>query len=163
MITIDASEYFLKIALDRIPKSFTEISIKPLCLAPTLGLHNGQIASFFPTIPNFYPDFIYLDGPDPDQVLPGDFQLAGSSELTIPMAADLLRIEHLLWPGTILVVDGRGATARFLRNAFTRNWAYSYHTENDQHHFLLQEDSWGNLITRHTMFRQELESDNFGE
>ncbi len=41
----------------------------------------------------------------------------------LPMAADLLAIEHFLLPGTLILVDGRTANARFLKCNFQRNWS----------------------------------------
>ena len=59
------------------------------------------------------------------------------------MAADVLSIEHFLLPGTLIVVDGRTANARFLRANFQRNWLY-YHSEDfDQHFFELCERPLG--------------------
>ena len=36
------------------------------------------------------------------------------------MSCDILMIENFLMPGTIIVVDGRGANAEFLRKNFKR-------------------------------------------
>ena len=43
----------------------------------------------------------------------------------MPMAADILAFERFLLPGTLIVVDGRGANARFLKTNLQRNWEYS--------------------------------------
>ena len=153
LVTVDASEHFLQISMSRIPEFFKEIKITPLFLAPKLGLHLGQVSSYFPAILDFYPDFIYLDGPDPDQVISDELPYPTFSRLGVPMAADLLRAENLLWPGTILVVDGRGANSRFLQNTFKRNWEYNYESSVDQHNFQLKEVPWGDLVSKHLSFR----------
>ena len=61
----------------------------------------------------------------------------------LPMAADLLLLEPYLWPGTLLVIDGRGANANFLKYNFKRNWLYQYEKENDQLVFRLLEEPFG--------------------
>ena len=61
----------------------------------------------------------------------------------MPMAADILSFEHFLQPGTLIIVDGRTANARFLKCNLQRNWAYFYSPEWDQNFFELQEDPLG--------------------
>jgi len=59
------------------------------------------------------------------------------------MSADVLAIEHFLLPGTLIVVDGRTANARFLKTNLQRNWSYYYSKEYDQHYFELTEKPLG--------------------
>ena len=59
------------------------------------------------------------------------------------MAADLLAIEHFLAPGTLVVVDGRTANARFLKTNLQRDWIYLYSEKFDQHYFELAEQPLG--------------------
>ena len=59
------------------------------------------------------------------------------------MAADILSIEHFLCPGTLIVVDGRTANARFLECNFQRNWKHLYSVDYDQHFFELLEKPLG--------------------
>jgi len=61
----------------------------------------------------------------------------------MPMSCDILKIEHFLTPGTIILIDGRTANARFLKSNFQRNWKYIHDKKNDQSIFLLNEDSLG--------------------
>jgi hypothetical protein len=61
--------------------------------------------------PEALPQFIYLDGPAHAQECPGN--------------ADLVEIEQHLERGCLIVIDGRKATADFLRNNFRRRWKYS--------------------------------------
>ena len=68
------------------------------------------------------------------------------------MSSDLLRIEHFLKPGTILVVDGRAANSRFLKSNFQRKWKYSYNRTNDQHIFYLNEEPLGLLNQKQLNF-----------
>ena len=59
------------------------------------------------------------------------------------MSADILSLEHHLLPGTLIVVDGRTANARFLKANLQRNWQYRFIHEYDQHFFELVEDPLG--------------------
>ena len=104
---------------------------------------NGRICTFFDSLPNICPDFIYLDGPD--QFSPkGNVRGINTSHTDrLPMAADILSIEHFLLPGTLIVVDGRTANARFLKSNLQRKWSYSYCENFDQHFFELLEEPLG--------------------
>jgi hypothetical protein len=108
-----------------------------------MGTFNGRICTYYDNLPNIRPDFIYLDGPD-------QFSAGGSIRGfncnhpdRMPMAADILAFEHFLEPGTMIVVDGRTANARFLRANLQRNWDYEYIEEYDQHFFEMNEPPLG--------------------
>ena len=59
------------------------------------------------------------------------------------MAADILSFEHFLQPGTLIIIDGRTANARFLKCNLQRNW-YHFHSQKCDQHFLeLQEEPLG--------------------
>ena len=68
------------------------------------------------------------------------------------MSADLLLMEPFLLPGTLIVVDGRTANARFLQNNFQRNWEYRHHAEADIHTFELIEAPLGKINQRQLEF-----------
>ena len=53
----------------------------------------------------------------------------------MPMISDVLKFEHFLTPGTIIVTDGRTANARFLKANFQRNWSHIHKNKSDQHYF----------------------------
>ena len=61
------------------------------------------------------------------------------------MSCDVLKIEFFLIPGTILLIDGRGANANFLKKNFKRKWEYKYFKKFDQHVFILQDVSFGKV------------------
>jgi hypothetical protein len=104
---------------------------------------NGRICTMYKKLPNICPDLIYLDAPD--QYSPNG-NVRGISTRhpdRLPMAGDLLAIEHFLLPGTLIVVDGRTANARFLKANFQRSWSYQYFKNFDQHFFELDESPLG--------------------
>ena len=113
---------------------------------------NGKICTSFKKIPNINPDFIYLDGPDQFNIKGKINGLNIDHNDFMPMTSDILKIEHFLKPGTIIVVDGRASNSRFLKSNFQRNWSYSYNELNDQHIFLLDEKPLGQLNKKQIKF-----------
>jgi hypothetical protein len=110
-----------------------------------MSTFNDRICTLYKKLPNICPDLIYLDGPSQFQVKK---QIRGISTRSIdrlPMAADILGIEHFLIPGTLIVVDGRTANARFLKSNLQRDWNYLYRKDFDQHFFELIEGPLGRL------------------
>jgi hypothetical protein len=110
---------------------------------------DSKACHVFEKIPQFTADFVYIDGPDPRQVKGevNGFTVAKDSagvEINgLPVSADVLLIEHFFWPGTTILIDGRGCNAQFLRHNFVRNWNYRYVEKLDQHIFELREKPWG--------------------
>ena len=104
---------------------------------------NDRISTLYDNLPNICPDLIYLDGPD--QFTPtGNIRgISTNHPDRLPMSADILTFEHFLLPGTLIVIDGRTANARFLKTNFQRNWSYYYAVEYDQHFFELRESPLG--------------------
>lgn len=100
---------------------------------------NGRICTLYNSLPNISPDFIYLDAPDQFSPTGSIRGVSTRNADRLPMAADILSIEHFLLPGTLIVVDGRTANARFLKTNLQRNWTYYHSKKNDQHYFELTE------------------------
>ena len=108
-----------------------------------ISTFNDRICSYFENLPNICPDFIYLDGPDQFSPIGNVRGINTNHPDRLPMGADILAIEHFLLPGTLIVVDGRTANARFLKSNLQRNWAYFYEESFDQHFFELTEKPLG--------------------
>jgi len=108
-----------------------------------VSLFNERICTLFEKFPNICPDLIYIDGPA--QFSPqGEIRGIHTRQLDrLPMSADILAIEHFLLPGTLIVLDGRTANARFLQANFQRNWNHYYVEKYDQHFFELAEKPLG--------------------
>ena len=68
------------------------------------------------------------------------------------MSADLLLMEPFLLPGTLIVIDGRTANARFLKNNLQRDWEYHHHADEDIHTFELVEKPLGKLNAKQIDF-----------
>jgi hypothetical protein len=110
------------------------------CITQTF---NDRICTFYKDLPNITPDLIYIDAPDQFSPKGNVRGINTHSADRLPMSADILAIEHFLHPGTLIVLDGRTANARFLHNNFQRNWYYYYSTKFDQHFFELLERPLG--------------------
>lgn len=96
---------------------------------------NGMMCHRYNKLPPILPDLIYLDGPDPLSIWP----------INMPMSADLLYIEPILIPGTIVLVDGRTNNMRFLQRNLQRNWSYEYSPEEDYTLMVLEERRLGKI------------------
>ena len=113
---------------------------------------NSRVCTYYDGVPNICPDLIYLDGPDQSSPTGSVRGINTNHPDRVPMAADLLAMEHFLLPGTLIVVDGRTANARFLKTNFQRNWEHSYFEEYDQHFFELKESPLGRYNLKQIQF-----------
>jgi hypothetical protein len=113
---------------------------------------NGRICTEYETLPNVSPDFIYLDGPSQDSVVGEVSGISTRHADRLPMSCDILKIEHFLLPGTLVVVDGRTANARFLRANLQREWRYEHDPLGDVHYFEMIEEPLGKWNRKQTEF-----------
>ena len=88
----------------------------------------------------FTPDLIYLDGPDPADITNTKFT---DGDQRVPISSDLLTIESWLIPGTIIIVDGRIANVRYLKNNLQREWHWNTSVDNDCSIGILNESPLG--------------------
>lgn len=98
-------------------------------------MFGGRVATEYDPLPNVCPDFIYLDGPSQHSPHNDIAGITTAHPDRLPMACDILRIEHFLLPGTLVIVDGRTANARFLRANLQREWSYTHDPVADVHTF----------------------------
>ena len=157
LMSVDCSKTFQKLAIERLGSDLRSLVV-PVQSSAYLAEYQGAIVSFYENLPQFTADFIYLDGPDCDQVggsIRGFDLHFGSINHTygLPMAADLVPLEAFLWSGTTIYTDGRGANAQFLKRQFKRNWKYHYDAKIDQHILKLREKPWGNITSRHNLIK----------
>jgi len=113
---------------------------------------NGRICTEYQTLPNVCPDFIYLDGPSQDSAVGDVNGISTRHPDRLPMACDILKIEHFLLPGTLLVTDGRTANARFLKSNLQREWRHEHDEEGDVHYFEMIEEPLGKWNRRQIDF-----------
>jgi len=113
---------------------------------------NGRACTMYKKLPNICPDLIYLDAPDQFHTIGEIRGISTTQPDRLPMSADILLFEPFLLPGTLIVVDGRAANARFLRNNLQGNWEYNYFAKEDIHTFELMERPLGKLNEKQLRF-----------
>jgi hypothetical protein len=142
LYAIDADPSFIDLTKGMIPTELNDI-IEFQFSAVSVSTFNDRVATYYDRLPNICPDFIYLDAPD--QFIPnGDVRgISTNHPDRMPMSADVLAFEHFLTPGTLLIVDGRTANARFLKANLQRSWEYTHDESADIHTFELKEPPLG--------------------
>lgn len=138
---VDTSEYWIGNTKKKIPdelKKYVTFHFSNV----QIGTFQDRVCHYYDTLPDISPDFIYLDGPDPSAVQ-GSLSGITFSENRIVVAGDLLRIEPILFPGTLILVDGRSANVRFLSSHFYRNWEITSDKNSDVTIFVLDEPALG--------------------
>jgi len=155
VLSVDASAEYSARSVDRLPSELREHVVAHVTEA-RLVEYGGRWASMFDDLPPFVADVIYLDGPEPGQVrgTSDGFSLADPHGL--PVAADLLRLEPMLWPETTVVIDGRTANARFLRDNLQRHWDHLRDPFGDRTTLFLDETPYGEISARHIAARRRL-------
>ncbi len=121
VFSVDASEAWLATAMARIPSGL-QTHVVATHSPVQIGTFKGQLCHFYERLPNVVPDFIYLDGPDPSDVVGAVNGLDFSHRERTVISGDLLLMEPTFVPGLIVLVDGRTNNARFLANNFRRTY-----------------------------------------
>jgi hypothetical protein len=149
--SIEEEQRFLEISqkrLSKVLKSFATLyrsSVDMVCV-------ENRIATLYSKLPNVSPDLIYLDGPSQFATTQEIRGFSFASPERMPMSADVLTFEFFLQPGTLVLVDGRTANARFLKAMLKRNWSYLHDVAGDTHLFELQEEPLGPINRRQIEF-----------
>jgi len=145
--SVDADEKWIEWVKNNI-KSFPEISdLIHLSYSPIkIGTFNDRMCSYYETIPDIVPDFVYLDAPD-TSVCKGDINnltFNKCKDRTV-IAGDLLLMESTFVPGLFILIDGRRNNAIFLKNNFQRNYNINFDNDNDINTFELIDEPLGTL------------------
>ncbi len=105
---------------------------------------NNLICGKYKKIPSVCPDLIYIDGPMPMSYKNSKKQYLNMNDSDITnITCDLLIIEPILLPGTIVIIDGMTNNSRFNRRNLQRNWLCHEDLENDYTILILDEPSLG--------------------
>ena len=145
LFIVDNEKKFFEITKKKLKKFKNKIKVKINYLLTDVNMtsYNGLISTEYKKLPLCNPDLIYLDGPDQFNIKGNCNGISIRHIDMMPMNCDILKIEYFLVPGTIIIVDGRGANAQFLKNNFQRKWFYKYEKQFDQHIFSLNDESIG--------------------
>ena len=120
-----------------------------------LTVINENICSLYNKLPNIYPDFIYIDGPDQYSVK-GCINGINTRKISrVPMAGDVIRMEFFLPPICTIAIDGRYHNTIFLRKNLKRDWKYLYEKEVDQHLLILNEECPGKISRKLSKYYQQ--------
>ena len=140
--SLEEDKRYLRITKKRIPSNLKKF-VTIIHSKNKIIDYQGKYATKSLNVPNISPDLIYLDGPSQyatNNKIDG-FDIKNISRF--PMSADLLYIEYFMEPGAFIIVDGRTANARFLKDHFKRNWKYLHDKKGDCHYFDLKEEPLG--------------------
>jgi hypothetical protein len=162
LLSVDASPEYSQLSIDRLPAELRAL-VDAHVSTVRLIEWQGQLATLFEDLPAFVADLIYLDGPEPGQVTGAIDGIALSDPHGLPMAADLLRLEPMLWPESTIVVDGRTANARFLRTNLRRSWDHLRDPYGDRTTLFLDESAFGESSARHVALRRQLGRELLGK
>jgi hypothetical protein len=144
LISLDNSKKFISISKKRIKKFTKQVSnVKFFFSNVNMTKFNGRYCSEYKNHPEINPDFIYVDGPDQFQIKKKINNFSIKSISMMPMICDILKYEHFLTPGTIILFDGRQSNARFFKSNCQRKWSDVYIKETGQHVFYLNEKPLG--------------------
>ena len=150
--SVETSDHWAKEVEKTIP-----VSLKELCTIHIskckMSTFNSRVCTTFENFPNVCPDFIYLDGPD-QYSIEGDIGgITTRHPDRMPMVSDILRIEPFLLPGTVILVDGRTANARFMKNNLQQEWDYKHFFDYDIHIFINTSTALGMYSERELNFK----------
>jgi hypothetical protein len=105
---------------------------------------NNLVCGKYKKLPSVCPDLIYVDGP-----MPMSYQNSKNQYLDMNckditnITCDLLIIEPILLPGTIVIFDGSTNNARFNKRNLQRNWLSHECLESDYTVMILDEPPLG--------------------
>jgi len=128
--SVDTSEEWIEKTKQRIPdtlKEFVHFHYSEV----HIGTFQDQLCHYYETLPDVVPDFIYLDGPDPNAVKGSIHGMTFQCTERTVMSGDLLRMEPILLPGTFILIDGRTNNARFLENNLKRDYEFYWDKKGD--------------------------------
>ena len=128
--SIDTSEIWIQATQDIFPEALSQ---RVYFHHSDASLHRRSdgVCHLYDQMPNVIPDFIYIDGPDPATVNGALNGVAYGDSQRLVMSGDLLDMEAFFVPGTLVLVDGRTANARFLAARLKRNGSIFRCMDND--------------------------------
>jgi len=161
LFVLENEKKYLSISRNRVQKFNKSLNIKNPIKSNyhfsdvEMTLFNGKICTQYKKLPLCNPDFIYLDGPDQFNVKKDINGITLKHKDMMPMVCDILKFEYFYTPGTIIIIDGRSANAKFLKDNFKRKWKYIDDQKNDQHIFWLDDPTLGKYNTEQLNFYKE--------
>ena len=151
--TVDNSPEFVKLALSRLDSEMVD-SIDVHIASPVLTTVGSNPVSLWNPVPRFDFDLIYLDAPEPEQIVTSPLQLPIATLHDLPIAGDLVVNEPYIHPETSIIIDGRTANSRYLKLSLQRNWSFQTFPDADFTLLHLSEEPLGRINAEHIEFRK---------
>ena len=150
--SVDSNFKYIKLTQAKLKKFNLNKITKIAYSKSNITKYKGHITSEFSKLPNISPDFIYIDGPHRKDVIGEIYGISFKNDDRTLTSCDILKIENLLIPGTLILVDGMTNYSLFLKNNLKRNWAYERLEHEDISLFQLCDHSLGYLNDKHINF-----------
>ncbi len=148
----EVHEKFLEISTKRFNKSSNNVLIKTSVCNIVKDVSRDDGSHYYEGDINFIPQLIYLDGPSHHDIPYANFDKNIYSTqfgfMRPPISSDILKIESWLEPGTILLIDGRTANTRYLKNKLSRNWNWTESKDSRFNFAILNENPLGNYSSK---------------
>lgn len=122
--SVDANERWIRNAAGKVPDSLRDFVAFHHSEVRAFEL-NGQLCHRYVDLPSVVPDFVYLDAPNPLDVVGEVGGLSFTLENGGPRqaaAADIVMLEPSLKRGFFMVVDGRFNNVHFMRRNLRRRY-----------------------------------------
>ena len=140
--TVDTEKKYLDITSNKLSQE-SKSRVKFFTTSAYLTTFNDRICGRLKSIPNICPDFIYVDGPSFRSIKRNVNGIEMDHQDRTIVTSELLILEPLLLPGTLILFDGQTNNARFHKNNFQRKWDYIHYKTEDVSVFELNEEPLG--------------------
>lgn len=154
LCSVDSSKFFSDKAVNRLSENQRKL-VDVFISKPYLNKFQGYPVSTWKPVPRFDFDLIYLDAPEPEQIVVEETALPMSTLYDLPIAGDICINEPYILPSTSIIVDGRTANVRFLESKLYRNWSVKTYTAQDISILYLDEEPLGSINDAHISFRKK--------
>ncbi len=151
LFSVDSNKKYISVFKKKIPKDLIKF-IKLSYSSTSIVVYNGQISSKIDKLPNITPEFIYIDGPSFLDIKGDVDGLNFKDKDRTILNCNLLKMENLLLPGTLILWDGQTNNARFNMVNFKRKWKSERIDKLDISYSEQIEDALGYLNKRQIVF-----------
>ncbi len=151
LFSVDSNKKYISVFEKKISKDLIKF-IKLSYSRSSIEIYNGQICSKIDKLPNITPEFIYIDGPSFLDIKGEVDGLNFKNKDRTILNCNLLKMENLLLPGTLIIWDGQTNNARFNMVNFKRKWKSERIDKLDISYSEQVEDPLGYLNKRQIQF-----------
>lgn len=154
LITVESEPKYAKLVMEAIDDLNLSRFVEMYEVGATQTTFDEQICGSYKSLPPVCPDLIYIDGPMPMSYENSESQYLSMNHPEVTnITCDLLMIESILLPGTVVVFDGMTNNARFNRRNLKREWQVVEDLESDMTVMVLDEPPLGIHHVRQLAFQ----------